>query len=128
MLINSSGNYGKLDTLVFVDKLPATYKNKKGYVYFFKFKRMKDDVQWQIATAGLQPENASEVDAENNDFVEMENRKIQNDKPLHEQLEKTLKELLYSKHPSAYGFYEGRNYNLYRNFLPDMVKSNRYRD
>ena len=89
---------------------------------------MKDDVSWQIASAGLQPENASEVEVDNEDFVEMDNRKIENDKPLHEQLEKTLKELLYSKHPSAFSFYEGRSYNMYRNFLPDMVKSNRYRD
>ncbi len=128
MLISSSDNYGKLDTLIYLDKLPTTYKNKKGYVYFFKYKRMKDDVSWQIASAGLQPENASEVEVDNEDFVEMDNRKIENDKPLHEQLEKTLKELLYSKHPSASSFYEGRSYNMYRNFLPDMVKSNRYRD
>ena len=89
---------------------------------------MKDDVAWQLASAGLQPENPREIDVENEDFVEIEKRKLENDRPMRDQLEQALKELLYSKHPSAYGFYEGRNLNLYRNFLPDMVKSNRYRD
>ena len=128
MLINSSDYYGKMDTLVYVDKLPVTYKNKKGFVYFFKYKRMKDDAWWQIASAGIQPENPADVDVENQDFVELEKRKLENDKPIREQLEQTLKEQLYSKRPAAYGFYDGRSYNMYRNFLPDMVKSNRYRD
>jgi hypothetical protein len=128
LLVNSGEVYGKFDTLVYVDKLPVSYKNKKGFVYFFKYKRMKDDASWELASVGMQPESMSEVDVENDHFTELEKRKLENDKPVREQLEKVLKELLYAKHVSAYGFYEGRNVNMYRNFLPDMVKSNRYRD
>ncbi|HYJ37479.1 MAG TPA: TraB/GumN family protein, partial [Chitinophagaceae bacterium] len=128
LLINSSGFYGKLDTLVFVDKLPLTYKNKKGFVYFFKYKKMMDDMSWELASVGMQPEDITQVDVVNDDFTELEKRKLENDQPIREQLEKVLKELLYQKRASAYGFYEGRAMNMYRNFLPDMVKSNRYRD
>jgi len=128
LLVNSGEMYGRVDTLAYVDKLPVTYKEKKGYIYFFKYKRMKDDASWQLATVGMQPENQDEVDAEDDEFTEMDNRKLETDKPLKEQLDKTLKELLYVKHASATGFYEGREANMYRNFLPDVVKSNRYRD
>jgi uncharacterized protein YbaP (TraB family) len=128
LLINSGALYGKLDTLVLVDKLPLTYKNQKGFVYFFKYKRMKDDISWELGSVGMQPEDISLVDVENDDFTELEKRKLENDRPIREQLEKVLKELLYEKRTSASGFYEGRSMNMYRNFLPDMVKSNRYRD
>ena len=128
LLINSGEFYGKLDTLVFVDKLPVTYKNKKGFIYFFKYKKMKDDNSWELGSVGMQPENTNEVDVDNDDFTEMERRKLEIDKPVRAQLEKALKELLIAKRSSASGFYEGRYANMYRNFLPDMVKSNRYRD
>ena len=128
LLVNSGEMYSRVDTLAYVDKLPVTYKDKKGYVYFFKYKRMKDDASWQLATVGMQPENQDEVDAEDDEFTEMDNRKLETDKPLREQLDKALKELLYVKHASATGFYEGREANMYRNFLPDVVKNNRYRD
>ncbi len=128
LLVNSGQLYGKMDTLAFIDKLPVEYKNKKGFVYFFKYKRMKDDAAWQLASVGMQPEDLNQVDVENDDFTEMEKRKLESDEPVAEQLTNALKEILNSKHPSAAGFYEGRAANMYRNFLPDMVKSNRYRD
>ena len=128
LLISSSDYYGKLDTLVFLDKLPVTYRNKNGYVYFFKYKRMKDDASWQLASVGMQPEDLNEVNIENNEFTEMERRKLETDKPVEEQLQKMLKELLYSKRPAGSGFYDGRSASMYRSFLPDMVKSSRYRD
>ena len=85
-------------------------------------------MSWELASVGMQPEDVTQVDVENDDFTELEKRKLENDQPIREQLEKVLKELLYEKRASAYGFYEGRAMNMYRNFLPDMVKSNRYRD
>jgi uncharacterized protein YbaP (TraB family) len=128
LLVNSGQLYGKMDTLSFIDKLPVEYKNKKGFVYFFKYKRMKDDAAWQLASVGMQPADLTQVDVENDEFTEMEKRKLETDEPVGQQLANALKEMLNSKHPSAAGFYEGRAANMYRNFLPDMVKSNRYRD
>jgi hypothetical protein len=53
LLINSGEIYGKLDTLSFIDKLPVTYKNKKGFIYFFKYKKMKDDAGWELGSVGI---------------------------------------------------------------------------
>jgi hypothetical protein len=128
LLQTSDRVYSKFDTLVFVEKVPVVYKNKKGFVYFYKYKRMKDDVYWQLASVGLQPENPNEIDVENDEFTVIGKTKLENGKPIGDQVAKALKELLYSKHPSANGFYEAREANLYRDYLPDAVKSNRYRD
>ncbi|WP_205513682.1 TraB/GumN family protein [Longitalea arenae] len=129
LIVQSLSNYDKIDTLIFLDKLPVAYENKKGYVYFFKYKRMRDDITWQVASAGLIPEKAEVIDLKNDDFTAVEEeRKLANDKPVKEQLQKMLKEMLYARRSSASVFYDARSYSLYRNYLSEMVKSQRYRD
>jgi hypothetical protein len=129
LITKSLSNFDKIDTLIFLDKLPVTYEHKKGYVYFFKYKRMRDDITWQVASAGMQPEKADEVDMKNDDFTSVEeDRKLDNDKPVKEQLQKMLKEMLYAHRSSASVFYDARSYSMYRNYLSEMVKSQRYRD
>lgn len=122
-------NYDKLDTVIYLDKLPVNYENKKGYVYFFKYKRMRDDLTWNVATVGMQPEKPDVIDVENDDFTSVdEDRKLENDKPVKEQLQKMLKEMLYARRSSASVFYDARSYSFYKNYLSEMVKSQRYRD
>jgi hypothetical protein len=129
LITKTLGNYDKIDTLIFLDKLPVTYEQKKGYVYFFKYKRMRDDITWQVASAGMQPEKADEIEVKQNDFTSgEEDRKLENDKPVKEQLQKIMKEMLYARRSSASVFYDARSYSLYRNYLSEMVKSQRYRD
>jgi hypothetical protein len=128
MLMSSGTRYDRMDTVAFIDKLPVNYEDKKGFVYFFKYKRMRDDAAWQVASVGMQPEKLSEIDTENDDFVVREERKLDNDKPVKEQLELMLKEMVYSRRSSASMFYEGRDYSLYKNYLSEMVKNQRYRD
>lgn len=128
LLINEAGRYEKMDTIVYLDKLPVTYKGKKGWVYFYKYKLMRDDVSWQLASVGMQPEKAAEVDVEDEAFTGRDERKLENDKPVKEQLEKMLKEMLYAKRSSAVAFYQARNYRLYKGYMSEMVKSRRYRD
>lgn len=129
LLTKSLASYDKIDTLVYLDKLPVSYEHKKGYVYFFKYKRMRDDVSWQLASVGMQPEKSDQVDVDNDDFTTAEDdRKLDNDKPVKEQLQKMLKEMLYARRNSASVFYDARSYSLYRNYLSEMVKSQRYRD
>jgi hypothetical protein len=128
-IVKSLTNYDKIDTLIYIDKLPVAYENKKGYVYFFKYKRMRDDITWQVATTGMQPEKTDQIDMKNDDFSSTEeDRKLDNDKPVKEQLQKMLKEMLYARRSSASVFYDARSYSLYRNYLSEMVKSQRYRD
>src|SRR6185436_9912399 len=111
-----------MDTLAFVDKLPITYKGKKGYVYFFKYKQMRDDAFWQLASVGMQPGNEKEIDIDDDEFTDKQDRKLETEKPTKEQLEKMLKELLNAKHNSASTFYEARSLGIYKNYLSEMVK------
>ncbi|MDF2189728.1 TraB/GumN family protein [Paraflavitalea sp. CAU 1676] len=128
LLTNAWGSYEKRDTVVFLDKLPVTYKNKKGWVYFYKYKKMRDDANWQLAAIGMQPENAAETDVENEEFNSVDERKLETDKPVNEQLAQMLREMLVSKRRSASEFYEGRNFRLYKGYMSEIVKSRRFRD
>jgi len=130
IFLSANGRYENPDTIVFFEKLPVTWKSKKGYVYFFKYRRMRDDVSWEVASVGMQPENPSEIDLKNDDFStgSREERKLETDKPAKEQIQKMLREMLYSKRGSASVFYEARSYSTYKGYLAQMVKSRRYRD
>lgn len=128
LLQNNDSYYGKPDTLVHLTKLPVTYKAKSGWVYFYKYREERDDSYWKLASVGVQPMNTDSIDVENNDFTDAGNRRLDAAKPLQEQLQKMLKELLNAKRSSASGFYNSRRYNLYKSYLPEMVKSRRYRD
>ena len=138
-LFSSSYN-SKPDSLVFIDSLPASLKNKKGFVFFYKYKTKKDDLSWKLATAGLlSPDNNpfnyddDEDDEDDDDdigytsirsgwnfsrdeskivFTEFTDEKIKDEVPLKEQMEKQLKKILYSKRKSAKVFYnEGPDYS-----------------
>jgi len=74
MLMSAGGRYDRIDTMAYLDKLPVTYKGRKGYVYFFKYKRMRDDAVWQIALVGMQPEKPGEIDIDNKDFLAREEK------------------------------------------------------
>jgi uncharacterized protein YbaP (TraB family) len=130
-LLNENA-YNKPDSIVYADRLPAEYKGKKGYVYFFKVKPKKDDGFWKIATVGLVPADPGQFEFEaeepagpggwtfypplsafdsalpsltNTDFTRMTDTKINNDEPLMDQFSRILKKLLYSKRKSAKRFY-----------------------
>jgi hypothetical protein len=117
----------KPDSIVFVDKLAITYENKKGWVYFFKYKQQRDDDFWQLEASGMQPEDLTAIDIHNKKFMDA-NHKLENDKPVSEQIQRMLHEMLYSKHQSASAFYEAGPFNVYKSYLSEMVKQRRYKD
>lgn len=125
-----SKSYGKPDSLVYLDRLNAEFKGRKGFVYFYKYKNKKDDVSWKLATVGLVPEDPKQFEfpEENKreyasveypyynwegydpyDFTSFNETKIKEDEPLADQLKKTLKKMLYSRRKSAKQFYEDDN-------------------
>jgi uncharacterized protein YbaP (TraB family) len=135
-----SSSYNKPDSLVFIDSLPASVKNRKGFVFFYKYKTKKDDQFWKLATAGLLSHDNNQFnydddeDDEDDDdeigytsimsgfnfsrddnkivFTEFTDEKIKDDMPVKEQMEKQLKKILYSKRKSARMFYnEGQDYS-----------------
>ena len=128
--------YDQPDSVLYIDRLPAEVKGKKGYVYFFRYKNKKDDPTWKLASVGLVPEDPKkfEFDPEpvsNNVyfsdiilsqdyssryrkkadfFTEFSDAKIKDEQALPEQLKKQLKKLLYSRRKSAKEFYS-RDYS-----------------
>jgi uncharacterized protein YbaP (TraB family) len=118
-------SYGKPDTLVYLDRLPATVKGKKGLVYFYKYKTKKEDMNWKLAMVGLVPEDPKQFEFEddgskrgrqylsylnprfsNAEFTAFSDEKLSADEPLSVQLNKALKKKLYSRRKSAKEFYE----------------------
>jgi hypothetical protein len=124
-----SKSYNKPDSVVFADRLPMNYKDKKGFIYFFKYKSNKEDITWKLATVGLVPEDPAEIEFDDTtghtfliyypeesgkkgfnryDFTEFTETAIKEDKPLSEQLKKELKKMLYSRRKSAAQFYDDK--------------------
>lgn len=113
-LLDSEGNYNQPDSVVYVDKLPVQYKERNGFVFFFKYKQKKDDNVWKLASVGILPANPEKFEFDKKekyweelqyDFTGMTGTKIDNETPLKEQLQKALKKLQYSKRNSAARFY-----------------------
>jgi hypothetical protein len=99
-----SRDYNKVDTMVYLDKFPVTYKKDKGWIYFYKYKDKKDDAVWEFASSGLQPENIKEVST-NDDFTSFRQDNVDDDKPIKEQIQKLIKQMLNSERKSARNFY-----------------------
>jgi hypothetical protein len=90
------------------------WAHKDGLVYFFKFKRKKDD-DWKIASVGLLQKDSMSFEFKNPkgraynyelDFTEFSNERLKDDEPIDEQLEQRLKKLVYAKRPGAKEFYK----------------------
>ncbi len=118
--------YNKPDSLVYIDRLPAEIKGKKGFVYFYKYKTKKDDPGWKLATVGLVPQDPKKFEFETiqkpdlsdyfsslrrgdyyrYNFTSFSDTRIKDDEPLTVQLKRTLKKLIYSKRKSGKEFYD----------------------
>ncbi|MDB5251122.1 MAG: hypothetical protein JWP27_291 [Flaviaesturariibacter sp.] len=114
------------DTLIYLDRLPVTYRRVSGHFYFFKYKDKKTDNSWKIAVAGLIPADGKMFSVLSTDdprftdkrfnFAELTDTRINEDEPLRTQLQKALKRQLYTKVNSAEEFY-----NTERNYTVDMA-------
>lgn len=102
-------SFDKVDSVVLTGKEAASYDNKKGVVYFFKYRVKKED-DWKMGISGLQPENENEVSSDNK-LCSMTDKKLKEDKPAAEQFREQLKKLLFNFHPSARNFYESNRYD-----------------
>ena len=123
-------SYGKPDSVIYIDRLSAEYKGKKGFIYFYKYKAKKDDLTWKLATVGLVPEDPKQFEFEDNSsislqefdsplfpsygynqysFTSFSETKFNDSEPVTDQLKKMLKKMLYSRRKSAKNFYEDEN-------------------
>ncbi len=133
-------SYSKPDTLVYIDRLPAEYRSKKGFVYFYKYKSKKEDLNWKLAIVGLTPQDPKQFEYDDSlsfssrdfdysllaegiynrfRFTELTDTKIEEEEPVNKQLNKALKKLLYSRRKSAKQFYEERDYGRSTPFVID---------
>jgi len=131
--LQNISSYEKYDTIVLLDKMSVTYKNKKGVVYFFKYKNKKEEKKWKILSYGMQPDNAKEFDDDNDDFTSgtsynyysrNDDNKLDETMPVKEQLQKLMKTMLYKKHSSAAQFYGNDEYD--KDVLTERIKTNRF--
>ena len=134
-IINAS-SYNNYDTLALLDKMPVTCKNKKGVVYFFKYKNKKEEKKWKILSYGMQPENVKEFNDDNDDFTSgtsysysrNDDNKLDETLPVKEQLQKLMKTMLYKTHRSAAQFYGNGYDDGDKDILTERVKTNRFGD
>jgi hypothetical protein len=112
-LLSMSSNYDKPDSIVFIEKMPVQHKDRSGFVYFFKYRKKKDDSSWNLASVGIVPSDPKKFEFEEKEyfeelqynFTDLTISKIEEDEPLKDQLKKALKKLQYSKRNSAAEFY-----------------------
>lgn len=131
-----SDNSNNTDTLSLIEKIPVTYNSKKGVVYFFKYKSRREDKKWTIKSFGMQPVDPNEYDDEDEEFTESGSnynygynadeteRKLDESRPVKEQLQQLLKKMLFKKHRSGAQFYSSR-YGGGNDYYSDDIKSER---
>lgn len=96
-------NYQKIDSVVFLKKLPTGYMSDKGVVYCYKY-RVNENDDWKIGFSGLQSVNEKQIST-GNKLTSMTEKKIKEDSPLDDQLQNELKKILFSFHKSSRNYY-----------------------
>lgn len=112
--LRNTGIYNEPDSIVFLQRLPLQVAKKNGFVYFFKYRIKKEEAHWKIASVGLVPADATrfEFDEEglyDYDFTVLSDVKLKEDEPVRDQLEKRLRQLMFTKHASAKQFYKNED-------------------
>jgi uncharacterized protein YbaP (TraB family) len=104
-------SYDKPDSLSFVKKELINYQDKKGWVFYYRYRLKKED-DWKIAICGLQPVNEKEI-SDCDELSFFGDKKIKKDEPEVEQFAKQLKRLIIASHDSGKYFYSNNNYGAY---------------
>jgi len=104
-------DYSEIDSIVFIGIQQSAYPNKKGFVYFFKY-RVKRADDWKIGMSGLQPLDTAAVSSDNKLAI-MTDKKLKAGKPQDEQFQDQLKRIQFALRKSARNFFENEN-NGYR--------------
>lgn len=108
----TSKNYSKIDSVFFIKKQPSSYLDKKGVVYFFKYRVKKED-DWKMGISGLQPENEREIFTDSR-LTSMTEKKLKKDEPEDTQFMNQLKRKLFSLYPGGRNFFSNNNSGDYR--------------
>lgn len=104
-------SYNKPDSVVFVKKQPASCLDKKGVVYFFRYRLKKED-DWKMGISGLQPEDEARIYTDSRLTI-MTEKKLKKDEPEDEQFNNQLKRRIFSQYPGGRNFFGSNNYADY---------------
>ncbi len=109
--LNGLGNNNP-DTFALVAGRPFILQQDSGTVYFYKVKWKKAD-PWKWAMVGMKPaEKAGEWALDYDELDKATRQKLDDAKPVDEQIDTLLKETLYGKRPSVKSFYrDGGGYD-----------------
>jgi hypothetical protein len=133
-------SYDRPDSVLYMDRLPATIRAKKGFVYFFKYRTKKDDLTWKIASVGLVPEDPllfefdlkptsspqqyssyqSTQGSSQYRFATFSDTRLKEDEPIVGQLERELKRILYARRKSAKEFFDKSQETDYQEVTVDV--------
>lgn len=112
----AKNDFQNMDSIVFINKIPATVKGKKGVVYFFKY-RVKRTDEWKIGLSGLQPLKEKDLSSDD-ELAVMTDKKLKDTEPIEQQLNIQLKKILFSFHKSSKNFFSGdENLNSFKNLM-----------
>jgi uncharacterized protein YbaP (TraB family) len=120
--------YGKTDSLIYIDKLRVNDARQNGWLYFFRYKKSKDDKEWHIAYSGLQPLDTTKINISfnsyRNDFIGY-SREMYHPADVKQKMGKLLKENLYALRESSSRFYGNNNDEDEDAAVVDEVKGGR---
>lgn len=106
--LHGSFYYAKIDSLVYIDRIQVNDRANKGWLYFYKYKKFKDDIEWRIAYSGLQPLDTAKINVKfnsyKNGFIEY-SHEVYNVADIKQKQQQLLKECLYALRESASHFY-----------------------
>lgn len=127
--LKANGGYSNMDTLVYIDRLPAKGEGREGFVYFFRYGNSQQPNSWKIATVGLVPKDAKQYlwpkPEEklgyysrrrlylSTQWTDLSETRFLEDEPIKPQLEKQLRKLNVKKQNSGQRFYEETYRNSY---------------
>lgn len=111
-LLLADKNYSKVDSVEFIKIQPASYLDKKGVVYYYKYRVTKED-DWKMGISGLQPAMPGKISTENKLTV-MTDKRIKPGESVDEQFWAQLRKKLYSFHKSAKEFFSNGSTENFR--------------
>jgi uncharacterized protein YbaP (TraB family) len=91
LLYQQEAYLARADTISYLSRQLTGYNLKRGYVYFYKY-RKPDNPDWYIAVSGLQPVHEKSLETTGT-LVRLTDKKIKKGKSLSEQLSQTLRDL-----------------------------------
>jgi hypothetical protein len=106
---NNDISFGKkMDSIKLIRKEIMEINKMKGWISIYQYRKNKED-KWRLAFSGLQPLDGKTVSYKNYITTLIDDRKINEENPIEEQIQKELKRIRFSKNSKTAGFFTSEN-------------------